>query len=214
MQSLERCVLTQRREYVSEGSKFTYSPLYWQCRGELIIFISDPKTHKRFKRTLFNQTVQDRMQNFVEVFFFFFFKKLRTIHEQTNHLNHISLVPASFCKTLTGDRKVSDLFVFLLFVATEKKIFSKIAIQCFFVWLKSVLLNSCVFLDLSSERRQSTLSQVFIMILFWLIFQLLLLYCTTVICVCSYVGRVSSYVSVMALQCLCGTAHYIERKWM
>ena len=58
-------------------------------------------------------------------------------------------------------QQLSNLFVFILFVALKKRIPWKMCIMSWFVWLKSVLLPFCVYLIVFSEHRQPTLFQIF-----------------------------------------------------
>ena len=88
------------------------------------------KITQKVKRMLFHQTKQDRMQIFK---------------------SHIFLSPVGFlqkevfCKNSIDYRKISDLFVLMLFIALKKTISLKNCIQSYFVPLKSVLFNLLCF---------------------------------------------------------------------
>ena len=86
-------------------------------------------TEKRLKRTLFNQTKQNRMR-----------AESRT----------------PFLLQESNRQKTSKLFVFVLNVALKKRVSSKIRILTSFTRSKCVLFNLCVFVHLYWERRQST----------------------------------------------------------
>ena len=63
----------------------------------------------------------------------------------TTNKSLIFLLPVGFLQK-NYHSKISDLFVFVLFVALKKRISSKIYIVSCFLWLKSVIFNfMCVF---------------------------------------------------------------------
>ena len=94
--------------------------------------------HQRFKRTLFNRTKQDRKRIFEEIFF----KAIHTLQKQTNHLSFLSWI-------------LPEVF--------EKEDFLENSHPVLFCsdWKRSFLWTFCVFWDLFSEHRQSTVSDCF-----------------------------------------------------
>ena len=106
-----------------------------KCETELTASILRRKkrseTHKRLNRMLFNQTKQDRMQIF----------KVFGSHFWSIFWSHAYNIPEE-----PNWQQLWFLFVFVLFVALNKRILYKICILSCFVSLKSVLFSLlCVF---------------------------------------------------------------------
>ena len=103
----------------------------------------DPKTHRRLKRMLFNQTNKTGC-NFCCCWWNLIFQSYTYNTKTTDSLIFCQLTCRSCALFLPQEsnwQKISELFLFVLCVALKKRISSKMWILSCFVWLKIILFN-------------------------------------------------------------------------